>query len=330
METYTKLAGTIITSSVWLEDDHTRLTWVTLMALADRWGEVHASVPGLAHMARVPVESCRTALVKFMSPDPDSRTTDEAGIRLLPIDGGWVLVNHEKYRRLASHEDRLAKAAARQRLRRSSVTKRDIANKALRSVTKRDTANLGVTCHTRFAIQKQIQIQKQNKGTGTSTVVPGLYESPSRDEGGAIAPTEPPPKPKFFPATEQDAVAHAAFAGCPEDFASLTYNKAVGRGFADAKGIIIRSFRHYLKTEWTYQQNRSAEQATKQTNHKPFPSEIKAVIAAKQAILDQIKARGHEDAFGFSPRPADKADFKTLKKEIARLNQQLSQALDPP
>ena len=111
---YTKLANSILTSTIWMEDDHTRLVWLAMLAMADKNGEVQASVPGLANVARVPVDSARIAVAKFMSPDPDSRTKDDEGRRIAPIKGGWFLINHAEYRKLASDEDRREKAAERQ------------------------------------------------------------------------------------------------------------------------------------------------------------------------------------------------------------------------
>lgn len=112
---YTKLANSILTSTIWMEDDHTRIVWLTLLAMSDRHGEVQASIPGLANIARVPVESCRAAIEKFLSPDPDSRTKDDDGRRIEIIDGGFFILNHSKYRNLSSDEDRKQKAATRQK-----------------------------------------------------------------------------------------------------------------------------------------------------------------------------------------------------------------------
>jgi len=111
---YTKLAHSILTSTVWQADDQTRIVWMTLLAMADQNGEVQASIPGLAHIARVPVDRCRDAIATFLSPDPDSRTKDDEGRRIEEIRGGWSLINHNHYRDLASDEDRKRKAAERQ------------------------------------------------------------------------------------------------------------------------------------------------------------------------------------------------------------------------
>lgn len=102
---YTKLFNSIVTSTIWTEDDKTRIVWITMLALADKNGEVHGSIPGLARIAGVEVDACRSAIDKFLSPDPDSRTKDDEGRRIEVIDGGWHLLNHRKYREMASREE---------------------------------------------------------------------------------------------------------------------------------------------------------------------------------------------------------------------------------
>ena len=104
--TFTKLFSSITESTVWCEPAHTRLVWITMLAMADRKGRVWASVPGLANRARVPLEDTEKALATFLAPDRYSRTPDHEGRRIEPIDGGWRLLNHEKYRDMRDEEVR--------------------------------------------------------------------------------------------------------------------------------------------------------------------------------------------------------------------------------
>ena len=104
--TFTKLFSSITESTVWCEDLPTRITWICMLAMSDRKGRVFASVPGLANRARVSVEEARAALGKFLSPDLDSRTKEHEGRRIEEIDGGWRLLNHEKYRNMRDEEER--------------------------------------------------------------------------------------------------------------------------------------------------------------------------------------------------------------------------------
>jgi hypothetical protein len=106
--TYTKLFSSITESTIWCESDQTRLVWITMLAMADKYGRVWASIPGLANRARVPVEAARKAVEVLLSPDPDSRTTAQEGRRIEVIDGGWRLINHMKYRAICDDEARAA------------------------------------------------------------------------------------------------------------------------------------------------------------------------------------------------------------------------------
>lgn len=102
--TFTKLFSSITASTIWAEPDHTRLVWITMLAMADQHGRVWASIPGLANMARVTLEKCEDALRALQSPDKYSRTKEHEGRRIEEIDGGWRLLNHAKYRAIRDEE----------------------------------------------------------------------------------------------------------------------------------------------------------------------------------------------------------------------------------
>src|SRR4030095_10381641 len=125
---FTKLFNTIVTSTMWREDNETRLLWITLLALSDRHGEVSASIPGLAHVANISEEGCRRGITKLESPDPDSRTETAEGRRITKIDGGWMIINYPLYRQMLNAEERKEykriKEAEYRRRRKTGVDKR--------------------------------------------------------------------------------------------------------------------------------------------------------------------------------------------------------------
>lgn len=90
---FTKLQRSIITSSIWLQDDQTRIVWVTLLALCDRDGMARCSPMGLAHQARVSPEACDHAVEVLSSRDPDSRDNGD-GCRIERCPGGFIIVNY--------------------------------------------------------------------------------------------------------------------------------------------------------------------------------------------------------------------------------------------
>ena len=115
MNGYSKLAASIVTSSIWTEADTTRIVWITMIAIANQHGEVNASIPGLARVSGVSIPACEAALATFLAPDAYSRTKDDEGRRIQVIEGGWWMINHGKYRELAGGDDRANSNAIRQK-----------------------------------------------------------------------------------------------------------------------------------------------------------------------------------------------------------------------
>lgn len=138
---YTKLDAGIIFSTVWREPHTTVRVWIALLALKDRRGEVRAAMPGLADAARVTIPECEAALTTFRAPDPYSRTQDYDGRRIEDIEGGWFVLNHEKYRGLEDTDDRRRKAAIRaKRYRDRHAVTHDDASRGVTGVTVTQTS----------------------------------------------------------------------------------------------------------------------------------------------------------------------------------------------
>ena len=112
---YVKLFSSILTSSIWSQDPNIRLVWITMLAMADAEGYVMAAPSGLARVANVPLKDCAAALKVFQEPDEESFTRDHEGRRIEQVEGGWLLLNYEKYREIRTEKQ--LKAAARQRKR---------------------------------------------------------------------------------------------------------------------------------------------------------------------------------------------------------------------
>jgi hypothetical protein len=144
MSGYTKLFSSIITSTIWREDNVTRIVWITMLALRNQRHVVEGSIPGLADVARVSVDECRAAILKLESPDPDSRSKVHDGRRIVPVDGGWLIVNGEKYRRAMSLDDRREylrqkKAEERARVNKDVNTRQQKSTKSTQTETETET-----------------------------------------------------------------------------------------------------------------------------------------------------------------------------------------------
>jgi len=98
MAGYAKLSSSIITSSVWCEDDKTFRMWIAMLAMADANGHVDGSVPGMARLLGCTVQEAEHCLDRLMAPDPYSRTSECEGRRIISEPGGWLVVNYGLYR----------------------------------------------------------------------------------------------------------------------------------------------------------------------------------------------------------------------------------------
>lgn len=124
---FTKLFGSIVTSTLWLEPPATVKLWIYFLATKDQHGIVEGSVPGLAHAAKISMEECEIALAKFLAPDPHSRTKENEGRRLVEVRGGWRVLNHQFYRDLqVEHEYSMSPDAVKKRRQRAKGTTGDI------------------------------------------------------------------------------------------------------------------------------------------------------------------------------------------------------------
>lgn len=146
MDNYTKLFSSIITSTIWQEDNPTRILWITMLALSDADGKVEGSIPGLARMAGITTEECEKSMQKLQSPDPYSRTKEHEGRRVIDADGGWIILNRVKYRDKKADRKEYYKLYMREYRQKTSVN------------------NCGLTCKTKLT-QKEKEKKKEKEGT---------------------------------------------------------------------------------------------------------------------------------------------------------------------
>ena len=125
---YNKLFTKILDSSIWLEPSPTRIVWLTMIAAMDENGFVQfASIANLAHRAIVPLNEAKEAVKCLESPDDDSSDKEYDGRRIERVDGGWMVLNAEKYRELVTRviikeQTRARVAKFRERKRNAEVT----------------------------------------------------------------------------------------------------------------------------------------------------------------------------------------------------------------
>jgi hypothetical protein len=114
---FTKLDSKITSSSLWTEPLPTRIVFITMLSMADKFGFVATSRSGLLRFSNVPEEDFNTAIKALESPDTDSRSEDFEGRRIEKVEGGWKLLNYIKYREwsYSESEDAIRKRDYRNR-----------------------------------------------------------------------------------------------------------------------------------------------------------------------------------------------------------------------
>ena len=90
------------------DDPYVRHFFVDLLVLADKDGIVDMTHSALAARTRLPKGDVIRWIEALERPDPDSRTPDHEGRRLIKLDNhrtwGWKIVNFTKYRESATRE----------------------------------------------------------------------------------------------------------------------------------------------------------------------------------------------------------------------------------
>lgn len=91
-------------------DTHGLVVFTNLLAHADAEGWVDIHPRAIAEEVGLTLEQVRAAINCLESPDPESRSPEEEGRRIVRLDEhrdwGWRIVNHAKYRAIRNEEER--------------------------------------------------------------------------------------------------------------------------------------------------------------------------------------------------------------------------------
>ena len=281
---YSKLYASIVRSSIWQESSDIRIVWITLLALKNRFGQVSGSVVGLARMANVPVEVCEIALSKFQAPDKYSSSPEHEGRRIKEIEGGWMVLNHIKYRDAMSLDER--REYKRQW---DQINRKDRKNSKYRDLP--------------------------------PTLPPTKSDNPRHDPTHADTDTDADTNkrerevelPHNFPKSPDDAVKQCEGSLCVDcAFITKLYNSAMSKLGKDGNGQPILSFRHYVAKHWPGEISRREEKKLNGNGHVEISGADKIVFNKEyERILQAIKdlKAGYGDH-----QEMDQADRIKLKK----------------
>lgn len=98
--------GTLGTKGPW----QALVTLQQLVILADKHGTVDLTPEALSRRTTIPIEIIAVGLAELEKPDPESRSPDEGGRRIVRLsknrEWGWRIVNHGHYRKIRSEDER--------------------------------------------------------------------------------------------------------------------------------------------------------------------------------------------------------------------------------
>lgn len=86
------------------------VTFTAMLVLSDQNGEVDITPKALAAKTSIPLDIIERGIADLERPDPESRTPDEGGRRIVRLDPhrswGWRITNHKHYREIRTAEER--------------------------------------------------------------------------------------------------------------------------------------------------------------------------------------------------------------------------------
>lgn len=94
---YIRLWSTEITTSVWDQPKATKITWITMLLMADWTGLISYTEDEIAQIAHVSVEECAEAIIFLSSPDQNGENKEYDGRRIINTDNGWKILNFHRY-----------------------------------------------------------------------------------------------------------------------------------------------------------------------------------------------------------------------------------------
>ena len=139
------------------------------MAPPGWYGFVRAANVGIAHRARVDTDVALCALERLAAPEPDSRSQDFEGRRMIRVNGGFLILNYIKFR------DRDYTAKDRQRRLRDRDRARKERRKVLR-LQRQQASRVTTTNITQAEADLDLDLEKKDQAPiqdpGTSQIDP--------------------------------------------------------------------------------------------------------------------------------------------------------------
>lgn len=301
---YAKIFGQIFESSI-VENPEVRFTFMDLLVLADQNGVVDMTHEAIARRTNRPLEVIKQTLSVLESPDPKSRTPDDGGRRITRLDDhrdwGWIIINYDTYRSIASAEEKRSKTLVRVQKHREKTRDSEPCNAPV------TLCNAPVTlvnaCNDK---QKHMQKQKQEAVGRVAALPKSAFKAPSLEE----------------------AISHAPCVGLSESEARAFHAYHASKGWVVGK-VPMKDWNQAMVT-WRLNRDKFQQNNTNgPVSIQPSVFNLKTVMEQKQKLADQIRNE-HSTTDALSTTWDDQSSreqYRALRGEIKELSQKLAGAL---
>ncbi len=242
------------------------ITFQQLLVLCDEEGYVDKTPDAISARTTIPLDIIQEGLTELSAPDPESRSQEEEGRRIVLINPGrrwgWRIVNHSAYRQIRSKDELRAYWRNQKRDERSNKATPSLAlNSDLTESNRNLTSPHPISAITGKNGTKDVTPCNAGVTQSNAAVTPPTaihnYVALRSDYATASVPV---PVPSSF--TEkggvgereiQDratAVSSVMNAGVDPAFAGYVYDDWASRGGADGSGVIV-PFLAYAVKRWS-------------------------------------------------------------------------------
>ena len=213
---------------------HEILVFSNMIAHADKDGYVDKHWRAIAEECGLSVEQVKAACEKLEAPDPESRSAEADGARIIRIDNhrawGWKITNYAKYRAIRSEEDRRIQNREAKRREREKVSNVSHCQPMSAVVSHGQPSS----AHAEAEAEEEEKSQSQSHDTDAPVSLKSVF--PTLQEVLAWADMNAVPKE----CAEKWWFEHDARGGCDRNLNSLTNWASALRGYA--VGWRARSF----------------------------------------------------------------------------------------
>lgn len=159
---------------------HEILVFTNLLAYCNAKGEVDRHFRAVSEETGITIDEVKAAIINLEAPDPESRSPECDGARLIRMDGhrawGWKVVNYAKYRAIRHEDDRREQnREAQERWRNSKQNKPSSAEPKQKKLRKPRKAQVEAEA---YAIHRENTFEGQSIAQTLDTWDPDFTELP--------------------------------------------------------------------------------------------------------------------------------------------------------